>query len=533
MPSDCLSFSETSFVSPLLQDYLLQRKELRPFYQRFPEIEAFAEQIQEKQAHFSSDFRRILVEDLRRQYAGLKQTELVQSQLELLSQDQTFTVTTGHQLNLGTGPLYFLYKISATINLCRQLKERYPKNDFVPIYWMATEDHDFEEINFLHLKGQKVQWSRPFGGAVGRMDLQGIEPVLDQLAAELGEGKYNEELIALFREAYQEGNNLAEATRVLVHHLFGQHGLVILDADSHALKTLFRPQMRQELEKKTTFNEVEETNARLKAVDARYKIQVNPRECNLFYLAEGQRERIVETASGYELADSKQAFENSALLKALEESPERFSPNVMMRPLYQEVILPNLCYIGGGGELAYWLQLKDSFTGFGVPFPMLLLRNSVLLWSQKEAQKWAKMGLTIQDLFRSSTELVNQQVARTSDIPLSFAPQKELLNQQFKDLFSLAEQTDASFLGAVAAQERKQIKGLEQLEKRLLKAQKRKLQEEITRLTDLHETLFPNGKLQERFENFAPYYAQSKGELVGQLIQELDPIGRDVLVLTL
>lgn len=533
MPSDCLSFSETSFVSPLLQDYLLQRKELHPFYQRFPEIEAFAEQLKEKKAHYSSDFRHVLVEDLRRQYQGLKQTEMVEGQLDLLSQDQTFTVTTGHQLNLGTGPLYFLYKISATINLCRQLKEQYPKNDFVPIYWMATEDHDFEEINFLHLKGQKVQWSRSFGGAVGRMDLEGIEPVLDQLAAELGTGKYNEELIALFREAYKQGNTLAEATRILVHHLFGQHGLVILDADSQALKKLFRPQMRQELEKKTTYKEVEETNARLKEVDSRYKIQVNPRECNLFYLAEGQRERIVETENGYELAESKKAFGKEALQEELEQSPEHFSPNVMMRPLYQEVILPNLCYIGGGGELAYWLQLKDSFKGFGVPFPMLLLRNSVLLWSEKVAQKWAKMDLAVKDLFLSTAELVNQQVARSSDIPLSFAPQKELLNKQFKDLYALAEQTDASFLGAVAAQERKQIKGLEHLEKRLLKAQKRKLQEEIGRLTDLHESLFPNGKLQERFENFAPYYAQSKGELVEQLIQELDPIGRDVVVLTL
>lgn len=533
MPSDCLSFSETSFVSPLLRDYLLQRKELQPFYQRYPEIATFADQIKEKQGHYNAHFRHVLVEELKRQYHGLKETELVQSQLDLLGKDQTFTVTTGHQLNLGTGPLYFLYKISATINLCRQLKERYPENDFVPLYWMATEDHDFEEINFLHLKGQKVQWSRPFGGAVGRMDLEGIEPVLDQLASELGAGKYNEELIALFREAYKAGNNLAQATRELVHHLFGQQGLVILDADSHALKKLFRPQMRQELEQKTTYHAVEKTNAQLKAVDARYKIQVNPRECNLFYLADGQRERIVETETGYELAESKKAFEKKALQEELEQSPEHFSPNVMMRPLYQEVILPNLCYIGGGGELAYWLQLKASFKGFGVPFPMLLLRNSVLLWSQKESQKCRKLGFTVNDLFLSSSELVNQQVSRTSDIPLSFAPQKELLNKQFKDLHALAQKTDASFMGAVAAQERKQIKGLEHLEKRLLKAQKRKLQEEIRRLTDLHASLFPNGKLQERYDNFAPYYVQTKGELVEQLIQELDPIGRDVIVLTI
>jgi len=233
------------------------------------------------------------------------------------------------------------------------------------------------------------------------------------------------------------------------------------------------------------------------------------------------------------LAESKKAFEKKALQEELEQSPEHFSPNVMMRPLYQEVILPNLCYIGGGGELAYWLQLKASFKGFGVPFPLLLLRNSVLLWSQKESQKWRKLGLTVNDLFLSSSELVNQQVSRTSDIPLSFAPQKELLNKQCKDLHALAQETDASFMGAVAAQERKQIKGLEHLEKRLLKAQKRKHQEEIRRLTDLHASLFPNGKLQERYDNFAPYYVQTKGELVEQLIQELDPIGRDVIVLTI
>src|SRR5690554_1114888 len=159
MPSECIKYSETNYFSPLILDYLSNKPELDAFYHRFPSIANFGPQLEQKQQSFSLKAREALVESLVNQYKSVNTTEGTRENIELLRQENTFTITTGHQLNLFTGPLYFLYKIVSVINLCRELQKAYPESNFVPIYWMATEDHDFEEINFFNLHGKKIQWN--------------------------------------------------------------------------------------------------------------------------------------------------------------------------------------------------------------------------------------------------------------------------------------------------------------------------------------------------------------------------------------
>ena len=182
--------------------------------------------------------------------------------------------------------------------------------------------------------------------------------------------------------------------------------------------------------------------------------------------------------------------------------------------------------------MAYWLQLKSYFEAVNVPFPMLLLRNSVLIKTEKQTLKLKKLNLTLRDLFLKQNDLVNQQIKKLSEIDIDFSNQKEHLNQQFKDLYALAKKTDKSFVGAVAAQEKKQINGLTHLEKRLLKAQKRKLNEQITRITELQNELFPRQSLQERNLNFSEIYLEFGEELIPKLMQELKPLKGEFLVLT-
>jgi len=196
-----------------------------------------------------------------------------------------------------------------------------------------------------------------------------------------------------------------------------------------------------------------------------------------------------------------------------------------------DLILPNLCYIGGGGELAYWLELKSYFTKLKVTFPMLLLRNSALLITKKQAEKVEKLNLSLEDLFMEQTQLINKKIRQISNIDIDFSPQKQLLDEQFKQLYKTAQQTDASFLGAVKAQEAKQKKGLEKLEKRLLKAQKRKLKDQVVRLTTIQNELFPNCSLQERHLNFSESYLAQGDELLSILFDSLDPLRQDYLVL--
>jgi len=532
MPTDCISYQESGYFTSLINDYLNQKPDLQSLYHRFPSLENFKKQLVEKGENFNGNDnsnRKTLVSVLEKQYANLNISDLTNVNIKSLSLPKTFTITTGHQLNLFTGPLYFLYKIVSTINLTKQLKAEYPEYNFVPIYWMATEDHDFEEINYFNLHGKKVRWNTKNGGPVGRLSTKGLDEVFEVFSLELGLGKNAEYLRKLFQKAYVDHSNLAESTRFLANEIFGKTGLVIIDADDSELKKEFMPHAKEELLKQTSHQKVLETSEKLKD----YNIQVNPREINLFYIEDNLRERIIFQDDFYYINNTKLKFSEAEIIELLQNNPEKFSPNVIMRPLYQEVILPNLCYIGGGGELAYWLELKSYFEASNVTFPILLLRNSVLLATEKQAKKADKLGLTWKDLFKKQNALMNEKVKNFSQFSIDFTSQKEFLRKQFEDLNVMASATDKSFIGAVKAQEVKQIKGLENLEKRLLKAEKKKHQDELERITDLQNELFPNKNLQERIVNFSEFYLENGNVLIKKLFEELHPLEQEFKVIVL
>lgn len=533
MPTDCISYKDTGFYSSLICDYLDEKEELKTFYNRFPNLENFKEQIEEKAMSFRSEARNLLSSVLKEQYKNIDSSSITNLNIKSLNQENTFTVTTGHQLNLFTGPLYFLYKIVSTINLTKELKQKYPEYNFVPVYWMATEDHDFEEINYFNFQDVKVRWNRESKGAVGELNTEGLDEVLKVFGAKLGGSPNANFLKDLFKKAYLGYDNLTDATRYLANELFSEYGLVIIDANDKGLKRLFVPYLEKEINEKISFNIVSKTNKQINDLTTNYKVQVNPREINLFYLDDDLRERIIEEEGAFSVKNTDITWSQSEILNEINNHPEKFSPNVLLRPLYQEVILPNLCYIGGGGELAYWFQLKDYFKSVNVPFPILLLRNSVLLQSDKQTQKLEKLEVTNKDLFLDKNSFINKKVRQISNINIDFSTQKTTLKQQFKDLYKLAEQTDKSFLGSVSAQERKQIKGLEHLEKRLLKAQKKKLSDQVARVADIQDQLFPNQVLQERYANFSEFYLEYGDQLIPTLIKNLQPLQGEFLVLSL
>lgn len=431
MLKHCIPYRDTGFFSDLILDYLAQDKSVEFLYHRFPTLDNFGEQIQEKTNNFPHENRKILVDSIKKQYKNLNISEATLQHVKNLERQNTFTITTGHQLNLFTGPLYFLYKIISTINLCKTLKHRYPENHFVPVYWMATEDHDFDEINFFNFKYKKVVWNRKSGGAVGELINEGLDKVFETFSNELVTSPNAEKLKTLFKEAYLNHSNLADATRFVANELFGEYGLVILDANDKPLKQLFESYIKKELFENSCSTAVAKTNAAINTLTGKnYKLQVNPREINLFYLQKDSRERIIEKDGMFYINNSGKQFSKTQLEAEVDNHPERFSPNVLMRPLYQEVILPNLCYIGGGGELAYWLQLKSYFDEMKVTFPTLLLRNSAVLAKSKHLEKIKKLNLIFEDLFLPKNELENKVTKQVSEISIDLSPQRNQLKQQ-------------------------------------------------------------------------------------------------------
>ncbi len=530
MPTDAISYQNSGYFTPLINDYLDQKPELKTLYHRFPTLDNFKAQLAEKQLEYPTENRTVLVKAIAKQYQNFTLSETTNSNIAAIANPNTFTITTGHQLNLFTGPLYFLYKIISTINLCSQLKNTYPDYHFVPVYWMATEDHDFDEINYFNFKNTKVKWNKESHGPVGRLTTEGLEEVFHKFEKELGPGENAAKLKELFNNSYLKHQNLADATRYLANELFGNQGLVIVDGDNKELKQLFSPYLKKELIEQTSFKKVSDTN---RLLEKEYPIQVNPREINLFYIENQLRERIIFENQQFKINNTELTFSEKEILDLLKQEPEKFSPNVILRPLYQEVILPNLCYIGGGGELAYWLQLKANFEANHITFPILLLRNSALLTSQKQAEKADKLNLSWNDLFINQQTLFTVKTAELSTFDLDFTPQKEFLSLQFAKLTEIAAQTDKSFIGAVKAQEIKQLKGLVNLEKRLLKAEKKVYTEKLERILLLQNELFPNQSLQERKANFSEFYLEFNDELIQKLVAQLDPLTANFTIITL
>lgn len=520
----CIPFKETGYFSQLICDYLDQDQKIKNFYGNFSDLDSFQDQMNLKKS-FSSENRKVLQSSLKKQYLKLNDPSLSPARalenIDLLLEENTFTISTGHQLCLFTGPLYFIYKIVTTLNLCEQLKSQYPNYNFVPIYWMASEDHDFAEINHINFKGGRISWNEEVTGPVGRLETASLKVSIDELKENLGPGRNAAKILSLLEKAYLKNSNLADATRFLVHELFGEKGLVILDADDTDLKKIAIPYFYKDLVKHEPKTHVENTSAKLEEV---YFNQIHPREINLFYIKNGLRERIERNENHWSVLNTNISWNEEELETELNSFPERFSPNVVLRPFYQELILPNLAYIGGGGELAYWFQLKDMFDHFALPFPILLLRNSVLGVSEKQSKKLDKLGLEPKDLFSPIHEIQNSFAANSAPIDPGMEEYREKIEKIFLELEEVAQLTDRSMLGAVDAQKQKQLNGLDKLKKKLLRAEKRKNSDVMDRIAEIHQELFPKGSLQERHDNFIEYYIEYGEEWLEKLYKNLEPL---------
>lgn len=512
-----IPYSQTNSFSQLVSDFTAQQPHVAPFLHRFPTVENFREQLKEKAAQFSSAQRQTLVSVLQKQYEGVEKTLAVELNLALLNQEKTFTVTTGHQLNIFTGPLYFIYKIVTAIKTCYELKLAYPNQDFVPVYWMASEDHDFAEINHFNLFGKRYEWETPQQGAVGRMNLDGLEKVLEALP----------EKFPVFEEAYRHSQTLSEATRKIVNALFGEYGLVVLDADEPALKQALIPVIQNELTDNTAYQLVNRTNETLAAY---YKPQVLAREINLFYLDNGVRERLVKEDDTYRVLNTELNFTSEEIQKLALEQPEKFSPNVILRPLYQELILPNLAYIGGGAEVAYWLQLKRIFDEYQVPFPILMLRNSAMYINKPTLVRMQKLGLTAVDLFQDLNALKKRVTASLNLPTVSLEAQKHSVSEIFAEIEKLAISVEITLEKAVAAEGQKVQNALQMIEKKIAKAEETKHETVFKQLSTIKEKLFPGDSLQERSDNLLSFQG-SNPNFIKDLLTAFEPFRQEFAIL--
>jgi len=518
MDAACINYKETGFFSQTVTDYLEDKPELRPFYAQRPDMDGFKALLKNKKVIGD---RNTLAKVLTKQYEpisklNIQNSKLVHDNINLLKADNTYTITTGHQLNIFAGPLYFIYKIVTVIKLSQQLKEKFPDKNFVPVYWMASEDHDFAEINYTNIGGKKVHWWYEASGATGRINPDTMRQALNQYKGVLG--------------LEHHADKLADATRYLVNALFGQYGLVVIDADDHDLKKEFAAIMEQDIIEQNSFKNIEATNKELEKLHVH--IQVNPREINFFYLCDGLRERIVFEDGLYKVLNTEISFTKEELQKEIKTNPEHFSPNVVMRPLYQEYILPNIAYVGGGAEVVYWMELKSNFEHYKVDFPILILRNSGLIIPKQSASKIARMDLDISELFQSADTIKTNWIKKHSDHELSLREEWRELQHVFEKVRLRSYKIDPTLAKSTSAVEARLEHAINNLEKKLIKAEKSNYLTRLEQIDHIKYELFPKESLQERSENFGLFYVKWGQYFIDELIRNFEPLDFKFTVLT-
>ncbi len=513
---DCikLNFRETGLFSKLIVDYVEGNPPLESFYTHPPSLQGYKKAIEDKS--LSPEFRSTLVEVLKEQYANIDAPTKVISNIEALTNAKTFTVTTGHQLNIFTGPLFYIYKLVATINLAKELKKAYPTYNFVPVYWMGSEDHDYEEINHLYLNNKKYEWQTDQRGATGRFNTKGLEELLETLPGRT----------EIFKQALKRNKNLAGLVRDYVNAMFGVQGLICLDADDTRFKKEFLPVIKEELFKEISHSLVDEQSKKLD--NAGYKQQLQPREINLFYMVEGVRARIVKKDDLYTVVDTELHFSKAEITTLLESNPERFSPNVILRPLYQETILPNIAYVGGPSELAYWFQLKSIFDHFKVPFPILMPRSFVMFINNVTSAKIKKLKVHVIDLFLRKDLLINKYIKTQSKGKLNMEDAKEQLRVLFASLKEKASAVDPTLGELVESEQVKGAKLISKVEQKMRKAEKRNRADELRILEEIYSSLYPSGVPHERRENILSI---DNPAFIEQLLGQLNPLDLQYIII--
>lgn len=497
-----LQYRQTNSFSAIAVDYVENNKALHPFYEHAATVEGITAAIAQRK-QFNTD-RKLLVDHLRSQYAGMTPDAKILQQIDRLLQENTFTITTAHQPNIFTGHLYFIYKILHVIKLAEDLEKELPGNKFVPVYYMGSEDADLEELGEVFINGQHYRWNTQQTGAVGRMKIdKAFMELISDIEGQLLVEPYGKEIMDAVKFNYTPGKTIEQATFEFVHQLFSSYGLVVLLPDAALLKRSFLPVIRKELDEKFSSKAVQET---MKDFPSQYKIQAAGRDINLFLLGEGTRDRIEEENGKFRVEQS--LFENESFMQLIASNPERISPNVILRPVFQEWILPDIAFIGGGGELAYWLELKKVFGEAGVPYPVLVLRNSFLVVNKKISGKIDSLGMNVADFFHPVEKLLQGIIQKNTDRPISLTEEKEQLEALYKKIQAVAGEADTTLQQHVDALRTASVKKISRLEKKMYSAARKRFEAQQRQLEKIKASLYPNGTLQERIDNLLPWYAR-------------------------
>jgi bacillithiol biosynthesis cysteine-adding enzyme BshC len=518
-------------------------KKLKPFFnEHFRNNEEFFKVIDAKIHNYNTNRyfdKDLLIEILKRQNMGFGGNDKTATNIELLKREDTFAVVTGQQVGLYSGNMYTIYKTITTIKLAENLSARFPQFKFVPVFWLESDDHDLEESNHIHVINKqnelvRVGFENPTAegeeetpkrsaAPVGSIKFdESIESINNRLLESLMETDYKSEIAEKINKFYSKGNDFKTAFAEFMNWIFSDHGLVFVDPNDKEIKKLLTPVFEKELNTSPRLCEaVIDSSAEL---EKNYDLQVKPKVINLFFLHNNNRLLIEPRENDrFALKNSKRRFEHDELLNILFESPELFSPNVVLRPICQDYLLPTVAYVGGPSEISYFAQLKPAYNHYDLTMPVIFPRASLTILENKITKFIKNYNINFEEIFDHKA-LVTKVVNKLSEVKVDdeISKVQDELNKAFYELKNMTARVDQTLLNGVDTMKERVNQNLEQFKGKLINAQAKKSDVATTQIDKVVNNIYPQHNLQERVINILYFLNKYGDQFIKRLFNDIE-----------
>lgn len=527
-----INFGDIPEQYNLFLDYLYEFDNVKNFYKHnFRSKEEYLK-LFKSVSDTNREFRNDLPKILHAQYQGFDPSQKTKSNLDSLKEKNTLAVVTGQQLGILGGPLYTFYKIITAIKLAEYLKERYDGYNFVPVFWLESDDHDFEEVRSISIINElnelkKISYDDglpedEIRNSVGYLNINGnISPFLDDLTKNLRDTEFTQDLINRIKEIYSVGKSFKQSFKELIFWLFDHYGLIIFDPQDVVIKNLLKPVFKNEI---NNFRQYTEKLVSVSAtLEDMYHAQVKVRPVNLFYRNEEGRFLIEPVDNEFRLKRKRKKFTQEEIIDEIDKQPENFSPNVLLRPICQDYVLPTAFYIGGPGEISYFAQITPLYDFYNLEQPIIYPRASATIMEKNLENILEKYNLPFEDIYVSSDELktkIINSISKNSvdDIFAEANNQIDLALDQLKEKLFEFDKTTAD---STAKYRQKIIRYLDEIKAKAIEAQKKRHEITLRQVDKLTSSLFPNNNLQEREINFVHFFNKYGSNFIGRIFNEL------------
>jgi len=528
-----INFSDIPKNQNLFLDYLYEFENVQEYYKHnfrnkevYPSLfKSISESRKSKQLNLSSI--------INSQYSSLTNiSSKTLRNIELIDKEKTIAIITGQQLGIFGGPLYTIYKVITSLRLVNQFSERYDEYKFVPVFWLEGDDHDFNEVRSLNLfdnenKVINVGYKEEISDDDAKQSISNIKfeeelnEFFNKYERSLRDTDFKNELVTKLKECYQVGKTFKQSFKELLFWLFDEYGLIIFDPQDPQVKSLLKPIFKKEINDFSLHTQkLILTSAKLEEL---YHAQVKVKPVNLFYHTDDGRYSVEPVEDIFKLRRKRKQFTKEEILDEIENSPERFSPNVLLRPICQDYLFPTGFYIAGPSEISYFAQITPLYDFYDIVAPIIYPRSSATILEKNVGAALDKYDLTMNDIFLGLDELKENVIAGLSENNIDKAFEDALKEIEFtfdrlkENLFAV----DKTLVDASLRYREKFLSSLGELKSKASKAQESRHETTIRQLTRLSNLLYPLGNLQEREINFTYFYNKYGKEFIKKIYDEI------------